>query len=157
MDPGRVRSVPLVARLRLPEGSATGDAGGRAARLASPLEHLPDAAGQAFANDKLLGVRKRQQPALAAERRHFTNMVDVDERTAVNAVKNRTAQALVNAAQSLSGHVALAGGDDPDDFALGLKGQHVIEIEQEVLLAGAADYLAAAGRGRRLGHFAEAG
>src|ERR1039458_10359325 len=124
--------------------------------LASPLEHLPHVAGQALADDKLLGVGKRQQPPLAAEGRHFADVVDVDQRAAVDALKNRTAQALVDGTERLSGHVALAGGDDPDDFALGLEGQHVIEIEQEVLLARAADYLAAAGGGRRLGNFAEA-
>src|SRR5271157_2938582 len=118
MGPGRVGSLPGAGRLRRPGVSAARDAGDRAEPSASPLKHLPDVAGQALADDELLGVGKRQQPALAAERRHFTDVIDVDERTAVDAVEDRTAQALIDPAERLSGHVALAGGNDPDDFAL---------------------------------------
>ena len=75
----------------------------------------------------------------------------------MDALKVRTVQALVDRAELLGGHVALAGGDDPDDFALGLEGQHVIQIEQEVLLSGAADHLPAAGGGWRFGNFTEMG
>ena len=107
------------------------------------LQHLPDIVRLPFADDQLLAVAEREQPALAAQRRHLAHVVHVHQRVAVHALKDRPAQAGVDVAQRLGGHVALAGGDDPDDLALGLEGQHVVEIQQVVLLAGAAHHFAA--------------
>ena len=42
-------------------------------------------------------------------------------------------------AKRLGGEEALAGGDDPAELAPGLEGEHVVEIEEEVFLAAAAN------------------
>ena len=69
-------------------------------------------------------------------------MVHVDDRVAVHPLKLSPVEALFHGAQGLGGQQTLARCNDPDQFALGLKCQHFIGIEQEVVVAGAADDLA---------------
>ena len=109
--------------------------------------------GLPLAHREFLAIAQRQQPSLAAQRRHPPDMIHVDQRVSMYALEDRPPQAAVNMTERLGGQIPLPCGDDPDQLPLGLKRQDVVEIQQEVLLAGPANHLARPGRGGRFGGF----
>jgi hypothetical protein len=109
--------------------------------LALPAQNLTDVVGQAFANDKFLLIVERDEPSVAAQGRHFSDMIDVHKRIAVHPPKAGPLQPFLDLPKALRGEVALPGSDNPDDFAVSLKGQDLRGIQKEVLVAGPANDL----------------
>src|ERR1035438_7704977 len=69
-------------------------------------------------------------------------------------MEDRPPQAVVDVTERLRGEVPLPCGDDPDQLALGLKRQDVVDIQQEALLAGPANPLARSPHAGRVGGYA---
>src|ERR1039458_297157 len=108
---------------------------------ASLAQQLPQAMCPPFAGDELLIVAQRDQPALAAKRAHFADVIHVDERVAMDALEAGAAQPLLDYLQRLGRQVLSPDGDDPHQVALGLKGEDLSRIEEKILLADFADDL----------------
>ena len=109
------------------------------------MEKLPNAPGLPLARNKLLIVSQGNQPSLAAEGAHLSNVIHIDDGISMNPLKLELAQATLNRAQRLSANVAILGRNDPNDFPLRLEGEDFIGVQNEVLLTNAADDLSALG------------
>ena len=66
------------------------------------------------------------------------DVIGVHDRVAVNALEARDGEAGFDGLQGLGGEEAAIGGDDPDHFAFGLQGEHVLIIEEKVIASDAA-------------------
>ena len=74
----------------------------------SPLQHLPDVARQALADNQLLAIAQGEEPALAAQGRQLAHVIHVDQGVAMDALERGAAQARFDAAQPLGRHITLA-------------------------------------------------
>src|ERR1017187_9646106 len=114
----------------------------RLARVNSPLQDLPDLVSLAFADHQLKPIAEGDVPALAAQRGELADVIHIDDGVAVHPLELRSAEAILDGLQRLRGIQAIPGGDDPDQFALGLKGEHLIGIQQYIVGSAAAHHLA---------------
>src|ERR1035438_5277939 len=80
----------------------------------SPSQDLPDIVRLAFTNRDLQSITQRDAPPLAAQSRHLTDVVHVNNRIAVNSLKLRCTQPAFDCSQRLSCQKALLGGHDPN-------------------------------------------
>src|ERR1019366_5405192 len=129
----------------------------RLARVNSPLQDLPDLVSLALADHQLKPVAEGDVPALAAKRGELADVIHIDDGVAVHPLELRSAEAILDGLQRLRGVQALFGSDDPDQFALGLKGEHLIGIQKYIVGSAAAHHLADPGRMLRSGDRGDAG
>src|ERR1700733_3059135 len=98
---------------------------------ASWLEKRANAARQTFAGDHFLVIAKSNEPALAAEDAHLADVIDIDQRVAMNPAEAGGDQTLLDRLKRERGHVSLACRDDPDDITLGLERQNFVCAEKK--------------------------
>lgn len=103
--------------------------------------------GLTFADDEFEVVGHGDEPALAGEGAHLADVVHVHQSAAMDTAELRALEAMGQLVQRAIGEVALVFGDDPDEFPFGAKGNHFVEIEEEVLDALLTHHLAAIGGG----------
>src|SRR5579863_5045453 len=116
-----------------------GTRGFRCVCSASPTQKLPDIVRLALADDKLLIVGKREQPALAAQGAHLAHVIDIHQSPAVNSAKVGVAQLELNGFERLRRQIAFFRRDDPDQVPLRFKGQHLVGVEQKILISALCD------------------
>src|ERR1700733_11630502 len=109
---------------------------------ALPMQDAADIVSLTLTGNELQRVAERNEPALTAHRTHLTNVVHVYNRVAMNALELASSQAFSDHAQRLRGQEPLFRGDDPHQFALRLKRQNLVRVQQHVFLAVPADYFA---------------
>lgn len=120
--------------------------------LPSPLKNVPDLVRLTLACDDLQSVAQCDAPALTGQRTQFSNVVQIDESVAVNALEVRTTESLLDYVQWLVCQQPLSGRYNPDQLSLGLKRQNLIRVKKDVILSASANYLAASGGVRRRTH-----
>src|ERR1019366_5380133 len=123
----------------------------------SPLEDLPELVGLALADNQLQPVAESNGPALAAERGELADVIHIHDGIAVHPLKLRPAQAVLDGSQRLRCVEALLCRDDPNQFPLGLKSEHLIGIQQYIIGSAATDHLADPGGMLRRGDRGDAG
>src|SRR5579872_331679 len=115
------------------------------------MQNLTYVMGLAFAGDYLESVAERDQPSLTAERTHLPNMVHVYNRVTVHPLELWLAEPILDDSQALTGQKSLLRRYDPNQLAIGLKGEDLVQIQEEVFLTAAADHLLTSRRALRLG------
>lgn len=103
-----------------------------------PFQQAPDVVSLALADYELLFVAKSQHPAMAGKGGDLADVIDIHDGVAMHTLEREGLKAGLQCAQSLAGHEAAFGRNDPNQLALGLQRQHFIGIQQIVLAAGAA-------------------
>src|SRR5882724_2402815 len=98
-----------------------------------PVQDVPNVVCLPLTNHYLKGITERHQPSLAAHGAHLPHMIHVYDRIAVDALEGMVFQAVLDRAQRLRRQQTALGGDDPNQFAVGLKRQNFIRIEEEIL------------------------
>src|SRR5690348_9453740 len=97
-------------------------------------------------------VGKRYSGSMGVQEHSERSSMRVDDDgISMHPLKLKLPQAGLYGAQRLRANVAILGGNDPNRFALGLKSENFISIENEVLLANAADDLPAPRRSHGVG------
>jgi hypothetical protein len=115
-------------------------AGGRT-KASLPAQQFLHSTRLPFTDDELLLVRERQKPALAAQRRHLRDMIEIDEGVAVDSRKIEIAQLLLNLLERLRCQVSLLPRNDPDQLPFGLEGQNLGAVQQVEFFAEFSDDL----------------
>ena len=95
---------------------------------ALPMQYPPDVVSLTLAGDELQGVAERDEPALAAERTHLSDVVHIHDRVAVNPLELLFSEAIFDHVQGLCRLEPLFGSDDPNQLAFRLKGQNVAGV-----------------------------
>ena len=108
-----------------------------------PSQDLADIVRLTFTDCDLQSVAESDTPPLAAQCRHFTDVVHVHNRIAVNSLKLRRTQPALDGTQRLSCQKALLGGYDPDQFPIRLEGEDFVYVQKVIFLADPADYSSA--------------
>ena len=62
-------------------------------------------------------------------------MIDIDQRVPVDAAESWRCAAFLKLPQGLRSQVTFFRRDDPDQIAVGFKGQHLIGIQQQIFLS----------------------
>ena len=88
-------------------------------------------ARQALADDELPIVVEGRKPAIAAQRSHLVDVVDVDQRVAMYSAKARANQFLLGFPEALRCQVSLLRCDDPDQLTIGLKSQNFVAFSKK--------------------------
>ena len=103
-----------------------------------PVQDLADGMGLPLTDHQLQGVTEGDQPALAGKRAHLAHVIHIDDGVAVDALKLRLRESILDVSQALGGQEPLPGGNNPYQFPLGLERQYVVCVEQNVVGPGAA-------------------
>src|SRR5205085_4389876 len=93
--------------------------------VALPAQNLANVMRHTFAHDELLVVIECNQPAVAAQRGEFSDMVHVYQRIPMNPPETPALKFRLNHAEALRGQIALPRGDDPYQFRIRLKGKYL--------------------------------
>src|ERR1019366_4031477 len=108
-----------------------------------PAEDAADVMRLAVADGQLQSVAQRDHPALTGECAHLPDVVDIHDRIPMNSLELGSCQALFHHSQRLGCKQPLFRGDNPNQFPLRLKGQHVVTVQEEILLTAASHDLCA--------------
>src|ERR1017187_10273939 len=100
----------------------------------------------ALADGQLQSVAQRDHPALTGECAHLPDVVDIHDRIPMNSLELWCSQALFDHSQRLGCKQPPFRGNNPNQFPLRLKGQHVVTVQEEILLTAASHDLCAPGR-----------
>src|SRR5690348_10865470 len=79
----------------------------------SPVQNLTNVVRLPLAHHDLQGVAERDHPALAAQRGHLSDVVDIHDGIAVNPLELRHRQALPDRPQTLRGQETMLRGHNP--------------------------------------------
>src|SRR6266511_3185950 len=79
----------------------------------SPVQKLANTPRLPLADDEFQIIIQRDEPSLAAERTHLSDMIDVHQRVAVDPPETGALEPLLEHLESLSGKVFALRRDDP--------------------------------------------
>jgi hypothetical protein len=114
------------------------------------MKDLTKALRLPLAHDTLQCVAQGDQPTLAGESGQPADMIHIDHRIPVYPLELGLRHPLFDHSQALHGQKAPFPGDNPNEFPLGLKGENLVQVQQEVArTAPAHDLLAMSRDGRR--------
>src|SRR5438128_2409924 len=100
----------------------------------SPTEHVTNILGLALTDDEFLAVIQREEPSLAGDHAHFSNLFHVYESIPMDSSKRRVLQSNFDRLQVLGCKVTLLGRNNPSHIAVCLEREHLLRVEQKVFL-----------------------
>ena len=93
------------------------------------MQKLANTPGLPFACHEFLAVGQGDQPSLATERAHLSNVIHIDHGVPMNPPKATILQPLFKDFERQSCLVAPVCGDNPDDISVGLESVNLTGIE----------------------------
>src|SRR5258708_6664736 len=97
------------------------------------MQELADITGQPLAHDDLQTIAQRDHPTLAAQCTHLSDMIQIDDRIAVDAPELLFLETLLDYPQGLGSQEPLFRGNDPNQLPLGLKGQNTVRVQEKIV------------------------
>src|ERR1700722_18644499 len=103
------------------------------ASMGVALQKAPDGVRLSLTHNQLTLIAEREHPAMAGDRTHLLDVVDIDNGIPVYAPKCRGRQCCLKRSQRLRREKPALGSQDPDQFAGCLQREHFLNVQQEVI------------------------